>query len=64
MYSCIICQQNFNTKKALVKHFSTCWKKNNPSHKSKEAHRSEDIEKRKVSNDIMNFFILINEEKK
>lgn len=56
MYICPECNRQFNTEEALVKHYLKCWKEQNPYTQSKPAPRSEDINTREVSNDIMDFF--------
>ena len=56
MFVCSTCGKQFDTKEALTNHFMKCWKEQHPYHQSKSAPCSEDINTRKVSNDIMNFF--------
>ena len=56
MYICPTCGKEFETEDDIRKHFLACWKEQNPNYKSKPAPRGEDIETRKVSADIMNFF--------
>lgn len=56
MYICPTCNRKFEKEEIFQKHFLTCWKEQNPYHKSKPAPRGEDIETRKISNDIVNFF--------
>ena len=56
MFICPTCSKQFDTDDALVKHFLRCWKEQNPNHKSKSAPRSEDINTREISDDILNFF--------
>lgn len=55
-FICPTCQRKFSEKEKLVKHFLTCWKEQHPSHQSKDAPRSENIETREVNDDIVNFF--------
>ena len=56
MYICPTCHKGFQTEEMIRKHFLTCWKKQNPFHKSKSAPRGEDIEIRKINDDVINFF--------
>lgn len=56
MFICPTCNKQFDAEDALVKHYLKCWKEKNPYHKSKPAPRSEDINTRKVNNDILDFF--------
>ena len=56
MYICPTCGKQFENDEVLTKHFLKCWKEKNPTHKSKPAPRSEDINTRTISDDIMNFF--------
>ena len=46
-----------------MKHFMSCWKQKNPSHKSTEAKRSEEVETRKISTEMENFFSSLVERK-
>ena len=56
MYICPVCNQQFKEAQVLVKHYLSCWKKENPHLRSKPAPRSEDINTREVNEDIENFF--------
>jgi uncharacterized Zn-finger protein len=56
MYICPTCNKQFDMEDVLVKHYLKCWKDKNPCHQAKSAPRSEDINTREVSDDIMNFF--------
>ena len=56
MYICPECNREFKEEEKLVKHYLRCWKEKNPFHVSKDAPRGEDIETRKINNDIENFF--------
>ena len=56
MFICPTCGKQFDTENALVKHMSKCWREKNPTHKSKPAPRSEDINTREDSQDILDFF--------
>ena len=56
MYICPTCHKGFQTEKMIRKHFLTCWKEQNPFHKSKSAPRGEDVETRKINDDVINFF--------
>ena len=56
MYICPVCSQQFKEEQILVKHYLSCWKKENPHLRSKPAPRSEDINTREVNEDIENFF--------
>ena len=56
MFICPTCGKQFEMEGTLVKHMSKCWREKNPNQKSKPAPRSEDINTRKVSNDILDFF--------
>ena len=56
MYICPVCNQQFKEEQVLVKHYLSCWKKENPHLRSKPAPRSEDINTQEVNEDIENFF--------
>ena len=56
MYICPTCHKGFQTEEMIRKHFLTCWKEQNPFHKSKSEPRGEDIEIRKINDDVINFF--------
>ena len=56
MYICPVCNQQFKEEQVLVKHYLSCWKKENPHLRSKPAPRSEDINTREVNEDIEKFF--------
>ena len=56
MYICPTCHKGFQTEEMIRKHFLTSWKEQNPFHKSKSAPRGEDIEIRKINDDVINFF--------
>ena len=56
MYFCPECNTPFKDKEMLIKHYSKCWKEQNPHAQSKPAPRSEDINISEVSKDIANFF--------
>ena len=56
MYICPVCNQQFKEEQVLVKHYLSCWKKENPHLRSKPAPRIEDINTREVNEDIENFF--------
>ena len=56
MYICPVCNQQFKEEQVLVKHYLSCWKRENPHLRSKPAPRSEDINTREVNEDIENFF--------
>lgn len=56
MYICPVCNKKFEKEEILVKHLSACWKEKNPSHKSKDAPKSEDRVTRTVNEDIESFF--------
>ena len=56
MYICPTCHKGFQTEEMIRKHFLTCWKEQNPFHKSKSAPRGEDVETRKINDDVINFF--------
>ena len=56
MFVCPTCGKQFDTENALVKHYLSCWKEQNPGHKSKSAPRSEDINTRTDSQEILDFF--------
>lgn len=60
MYICPVCKRKFEKEEKLTKHFLICWKEKNPFHMSKEAPRSEDIEKRVINDDIIDFFNSLN----
>ena len=56
MFICPTCGKQFEMEDALVKHMSKCWRAKNPTHKSKPAPRSEDINTREDNQDILDFF--------
>ena len=56
MFICPTCGKQFEMEDALVKHMSKCWLEKNPTHKSKPAPRSEDINTREDNQDILDFF--------
>ena len=56
MYICPTCNREFEKEDNLVKHFLKCWKDKNPCHQAKSAPRSEDINTREISDEILNFF--------
>ena len=60
MFICPTCSKEFNTEELIQKHFLSCWKEQHPYHRSKDAPRSNNIETREVSDDILNFFERIN----
>ena len=57
MYICPVCNKGFEEDESLfVKHYLKCWVEHNPLHKPKPAPRSEDINTREDSDEVMNFF--------
>lgn len=56
MFICPTCGKQFEVEDVLTKHFLKCWKEQHPYHQSKPAPRSEDINTREVSNEILDFF--------
>ena len=58
MFVCPICKWQFENKDEdiFVKHYLRCWMEHNPHHKSKSAPRSEDINTRKVDDEVRHFF--------
>ena len=56
MYICPTCSKGFEKEDIFTKHFLSCWKANNPNHKSKEAPRSDDIETRTINDEMKAFF--------
>ena len=56
MFICPTCGKQFEMEDALVKHMSKCWREKNPTHKSKPAPHSEDINTREDNLDITDFF--------
>ena len=58
MYICPVCGKQFEKDDMLVSHYGKCWREKNPNHKSKPAPRSEDVNTREVSDEILNFFKL------
>lgn len=58
MFVCPVCHQQFEDKDEdiFVKHYVKCWMEHNPHHKSKSAPRSEDVNTRKVGDEVRNFF--------
>jgi hypothetical protein len=55
MYICPICNSQFNSEDELVKDMMKCWRDKNPSHQSKPAPRSEDVNTREINSDIVDF---------
>ena len=55
MYICPTCSKEFPTESEIVKHFLTCWKEHNPSHKSKPAPHTESTTTQ-MNSDVMEFF--------
>ena len=53
---CPTCQRKFESEEAIAKHSLKCWKEYNPNHISKPAPRSEDITRREVNDEAVNFF--------
>lgn len=58
MYICPVCNKQFKEEDILVKHYLSCWKKENPHLRSKPAPRSEDISTREVNKEVEDFFNL------
>ena len=58
MYICPVCNKQFKEEDILVKHYLSCWKKENPHLRSKPAPRSEDIHTREVNKEVEDFFNL------
>lgn len=56
MYVCPICKKTYKSDELVAKCFLTCWKQQNPTVKSANAPRSEDIVERQCSSDIEEFF--------
>lgn len=56
MYICPVCKKEFDVEEVLVKHYLKCWKEKNPTHKSKPAPRSKDINTREDNPAILDFF--------
>lgn len=56
MHICPVCNKEFSSEEAVVKHYLKCWKEHNPYHKSKAAPRSEPITTRIVNAEVANFF--------
>jgi hypothetical protein len=56
MYICPVCGAQFEEEQVLVKHYLSCWKRNNPHLRSKPAPRSEDINTREISSEMEDFF--------
>lgn len=56
MFICPICAKEIELEELAAKHLLTCWREQNPFHKSKEAPHSADIEVRTVNNELMSFF--------
>ena len=56
MFICPTCGRQFEREDVLVKHMSKCWREKNPHQKSKPAPRSEDVNTREDSKDILDFF--------
>ena len=58
MYICPVCNKQFKEEDILVKHYLSCWKKENPHLRSKPAPKSEDINTREVNKEVEDFFNL------
>lgn len=56
MYICPSCEREFSTEAGITKHLLQCWRDKNLNHRSKDAPRSEDINTREASDDVINFF--------
>ena len=56
MYICPTCGCEFETEARIQAHFIKCWHEQHPNHISKEAPHSENIETRKISNEMEDFF--------
>ena len=56
MYICPVCAARYEEEQTLIKHYLSCWKKNNPHLRSKPAPHSEDINTREMNNEIEDFF--------
>ncbi len=56
MYICPTCNRKFDTEIAITQHSLKCWREHNPNHRSKSAPHSDDIVKKEVNDDILNFF--------
>ena len=56
MFICPTCGKSYEKEEHLTKHYLKCWKELHPYHKSKPAPRSEDINTREDSDEILNFF--------
>ena len=56
MFICPTCGKHYDKEVRLTKHMLQCWKELHPYHKSKPAPRSEDINTREDSDEILNFF--------
>ena len=62
MYICPTCNRKFEQADDVAKHSLSCWREHNPNHQSKPAPRSQDITKRKINNELMNFFAELQKE--
>lgn len=62
MYICSVCGKKLKDPQQVEKHFLRCWQEHNPNHQSKEAPQSENIEERKVSESVLNFFANLQKE--
>lgn len=56
MYVCPICNREFIKVEDVAKHSLSCWRAQNPNHKSNPAPRGEDIEVREVEDGVLDFF--------
>ncbi len=56
MYICPTCSREFSTERGMSKHLLECWRDEHPYHQAKSAPRSEDVEVRKVNDEVLNFF--------
>lgn len=59
MYICPVCSREFSDSDNVVKHYLKCWKEHNPHQKSKSAPQSPEIFTRKVDENAINFFNLL-----
>ena len=58
MFICPTCGKQIEMEAVLVKHMSKCWREKNPTHKSKPAPRSADVNTREIDDELLNFFKL------
>ena len=56
MFVCPTCERQFKEEKDVVKHYLNCWKENHPNYKSGSAPESAAVERRRINDEVLNFF--------